>query len=380
MGNTNSAGIVVRTERVVYAGGETVNGHVYIDILNPVHVNSLSLRIKGKEKTHWTETRTRTVNGKSETFTESYFGNHQIFKVMIPIAHMDPNMPFMGQYQYPFSFVLPTGIPGTANIRYGGATGSINYQVKAVLDVVGMFKSNFRYRQPLFITQPPPFIDRLQSSYSGNVTIMCCCNRGTVNMSIVADKNSYTSGEVSNIVASIQNNSRKPFKRIVAELIQHIELRARGHYRCFTNTVAKNVYPGIAMMTSDLNRQLSLPVPPNTDQNALGYIVRLYYTLNVRADLAWGKDPTCATPICIYAPTQLMQATCPVPQIVAPPGYAPVVQQPVVLNVPNIIQPPPMFTINDFNVQPVGGQPVYGNNMQASAPPQQVQNDFIRTN
>lgn len=375
MGNSNSTGLFVQTDKPVYSPGEMVTGTVFINILNPVKASTLTLRIKGKEKTHWTEQRTRHVQDRTETYTETFYGEHQMFNVIIPVASFDRNLPFSGQYQYPFSFILPEGIPGSTSVAFGNATGRIYYKVKAVLEVVGTFKSDLKFRQPIYIRQLPPFIGRLQSTYSSPVKVFCCFSKGFVNFSVTADKNSYTGGEVATIISSIENQSSKPFKRLIAELVQVIELTARNGYRETHRTMAKNVYPGIEPMTTDMARQMALALPPDLQQNALGYLVRVYYTLNVRADLSWGSDPTCAMPVIIYESDLVMMAANPMVQVVAPPGYQPIMQQAVVVPAPGGFAPPAAFTLsNFFNVQPIS--PVI---CPGSAPQQMQPNGVVQT-
>ena len=56
MGNSNSSGILVATGKTLYSSGETVTGTVYVNLLKPVKSTSITLRVSGKEKCHWSET------------------------------------------------------------------------------------------------------------------------------------------------------------------------------------------------------------------------------------------------------------------------------------------------------------------------------------
>ena len=370
MGNSNSHGIYVQTNKQVYAPGEVVSGVVSLNIMNPVKAHSLTLKIKGKEKCHWSEQRTRNVNGQMVSYTEQIYGNHSIFEVLLVLGSFDPKASFSGAYQFPFSFVLPQGIPGTTSLSYGGATACIYYKVKAVLDIAGMLKSDLKFRQPICVHQPPLFMSRLSSSYSAPVTVMCCCNKGFVSFNVTAAQNSYTGGQVAALVASIDNQSSKPFKRVLAELQRVIELNAHGHRKVLYNTIAKNSYPGIAAMSTDMNRQLQLALPPNLLQTALGYTVRVYYSLNVRADLSWGSDPTCRLPMVIFENDMGFGGMPAMQVITAPQGYAPAVQPAVVVNMPGMVAPPPPLAMGEYtNIQMVPSPMPLGG---AAPPPQMI--------
>lgn len=61
MGNAESTTVSlgVKTERVAYQAGETVRGDVFLMVTVPTTANGLFLRVKGSEKTYFTERRQR---------------------------------------------------------------------------------------------------------------------------------------------------------------------------------------------------------------------------------------------------------------------------------------------------------------------------------
>lgn len=394
MGNSGSGGIHVSVGKGAYAPGETVTGTVSVNILNPIRAKSITVRISGKEKCRWNEQRTRTVDGRSETYTVSHSGNHRILETIVPVMTLDENMAYSGQFQYPFSFVLPANLPGTTYIQTNGVTASVYYSVQGRLNIVGMLKSDLKFKQPLVVRQAPPFLNRLQANYSGAVTVFCCVSKGMVTMNIAAEKNAYQPGEQAGISASIDNQSRRNFKRIVAELKQVVEVSASGSWKRFEMVVAQSSHPGIERMQSDLNRQLVLQIPPTVQQNCQGYIVKMHYSLNVRADVAWGRDPTCKMPLVIYYPDNPVSGNA----VQAPLGYAPSVKQPVAFVVTNNSQPPPAFSMQQYgNVVQLPLDPSRDVEHVPSAPVQQSMapiyatanpvttesggsNDFIRRN
>ena len=68
-----------------------------------------------------------------------------------------PQMCMPGQYQFPFSFTLPVGLPGSfeyeerGHVRHGAheytyIKAKIKYRIRAMCVVPGMFKANIRHK------------------------------------------------------------------------------------------------------------------------------------------------------------------------------------------------------------------------------------------
>ena len=345
MGNSGSGGVYVATDKTTYAPGEMVSGTLYGNILNPVHAKSVSVRVSGKERCHWTESQTRTVNGKSETHSVTHSGFNRVLDTLVPLVTLDASSPFSGQFQYPFSFVLPVNIPGSHESVTNGIRASVIYKLTSRVNISGMFKSDLVFKQVFFVRQPPPFLNRLQSCYSGNVTVFCCVSRGFVTMNVSSDKNAYTSGEQASVMASIDNQSRRKFRRIIAELVMMLDVySSSGRHRSTKRVICATSYPGVAPMSSETDRPMTLPIPQNLSQNCQGTIVRMHYVLNVRADVAWGTDPKCFLPIMIYLPETKTPVTLPT----APPDYKPAKHDDVSFGVIPAGSAPPQFSLDTY--------------------------------
>jgi hypothetical protein len=98
-----------------------VRGHVYLNILTPVRAVGVFLKVKGYEKVHWRERRSRThttrrADGSTDTRTEYYYvdhdGHNSFFRCKIPLAMFNADL-MPAQYAFAFSFYLPPGLPGS---------------------------------------------------------------------------------------------------------------------------------------------------------------------------------------------------------------------------------------------------------------------------
>lgn len=98
------------------------------------------LEFKGREKTHWTETRTRTYNHDGQSHTETYVvpfnGKHVIAQSEHSIYEWPSGLP-EGDFTMSFSYVLPPKLPGVIHYSDGTTKADITYKLKSKLVGVG---------------------------------------------------------------------------------------------------------------------------------------------------------------------------------------------------------------------------------------------------
>ena len=106
-----------------------------------------------------------------------------------------------GQYQFPFSFVLPLGMPGTFNLEDGYETingrqfthtrADVKFRVRAMCVVPGVFKPNVRHKHSLAVQQrlPKPPSETISSCH-GEVKKCCCINEGACSVTVSVQKDS----------------------------------------------------------------------------------------------------------------------------------------------------------------------------------------------
>jgi hypothetical protein len=108
----------IQTEQPFCISGTTVKGNIYIQIYKQFPAERLILKIKGKEKCKWVETRTRTVGQGEERKIEHYEvkfdESHIVFKYDQVIYTFSQGWIPPGQYVFPFSFMLPSECPSSA--------------------------------------------------------------------------------------------------------------------------------------------------------------------------------------------------------------------------------------------------------------------------
>jgi hypothetical protein len=98
-----------------------VRGFIYLNVATPVNAEGVALKVKGFEKVHWREKRSRTktvqnADGTTQTEIEYYYVDHDgdksFFRCKVSIAKFSGKIA-PGQYAFAFSFFLPRDLPGS---------------------------------------------------------------------------------------------------------------------------------------------------------------------------------------------------------------------------------------------------------------------------
>ncbi len=263
-----------------------------------------------------------------------------------------------GQFCVPFSFKLPEGIPGSFMLAGNDYKCSVEYAAKVVVRVPGLLKSDLRSQTPITVIQPPPpFTSQISASAMSDITVMCCFNRGTAELSFRTAKDTFYTGEAVSVTANVINNSKSRLKRMAIKLRRSLTITARdGRTFHKEETISEQQYPGVDPFSSVNDLLMNLNIPHNTPQQCFGTTIQCLYSVRLAGKVGWGTDATCTVPAFIYHP-YIEQPV--IPQFA--PAWQPVVVQPIVLAVQTPVLIPPPVTLEmypDFTT------------MNASAPPQ----------
>ena len=249
--------------------------------------------------------------------------------------------------QFPFSFQLPAGLPGTFCESRGNWSASILYSVKALVHVKGFMKSNIKYRQELTLhARPMSQIAPMVRESSDSITKFCCINKGTAFMRISFDKNAYFAyGDTAQIICELDaSNCKVDMKEIKVSLIRTLDIRDNmGAHHRVKDTICANEYPGISageMAMGDSARYVPLPLIAERGHRAIqpethGHLISNEYIVEVRAKVGMGSGIKIRVPIAICAPMpqQVWNGQAPPPGV----NWNATVMSESVINVP----PPP---------------------------------------
>jgi len=128
----------MQLERNCYFPGEIIKGIVIFNVYKHKNIRGIRIRFDGYSKNEWSEQHTEGFGDNRRVVTYHYMTKITYFN---PIATLygnerGSNKKFqieVGQYAFPFQFVIPMGIPPT----YNGQYGKNYYEVRAYVDIPG---------------------------------------------------------------------------------------------------------------------------------------------------------------------------------------------------------------------------------------------------
>lgn len=373
----NGNGLSVFTDRPFYHGGSVVNGYVLLNCVKAFDCQQVLLKVQGYEKVSWEEKQEdkKYDNEKEEWHTEEryvpYSGEKDFFKVSVPLQQW-PQKCQPGQYQYPFSFVLPLRLPGTFEYKdsqhfYGGTyynytNAKVKYKVRAECVVPGILTPNLRGKSSLIVHQTlSKAPSEVQASHSQEVTTCCCSSAGSCSVTASVQKDSYVPGETACVLLQVENKSSAQFSCVDLVLRKRVTLSAGGAIQQLDDEAAKISSPGVDPSTSFTGqdaRLLQLALPANLPASTMGQVIQCEYTLIVTLKAStFVSNVELKVPVLIYMPPPQE------PVLVQPPAWwtatQPQVYPPMQLEIPSA-PPMPPSTQNMGDSQYAPPQPTYG--------------------
>ncbi|XP_046623606.1 arrestin domain-containing protein 17-like isoform X1 [Neodiprion virginianus] len=106
----------------IYYAGCPISGNVYIDVDSPKKVRGIEVRYKGEAKVRWKPEGGNQIRKANETYMD-------IKCIICGDGEREFEIP-EGSHVFPFTWMLPTNIPGSFESLYG----RVRYTVKAVID------------------------------------------------------------------------------------------------------------------------------------------------------------------------------------------------------------------------------------------------------
>jgi hypothetical protein len=220
-----------------YSHGQQVNGVVMLDLRANFPSSNITIKLEGKEKTKFWKSRQvyshTDSEGRTHYRTEWYpvFGRHRIMNYEFPIAAFNGGFVPAGQYQLPFSFQLPSGIPNTFHKKwtdYSDCYAKIHYELKSKLQS-SYGKELLKFKQPFSINNSlsAPIASKAVK-VDKEVVCFCCCSKGRVKLNSYFEKNAYQPGETCFMVAEVENETSVKINHLKAVFFQHINVVANG--------------------------------------------------------------------------------------------------------------------------------------------------------
>ncbi len=236
--------IYIQLDKGSYAPGQQVNGTIFLNVLqNFPGANELWVTISGMEDTLLVEQKSRQVsyhvNGETRYKTEYYYVTHQDFNTFFnhkfPVYKFTAAYVPAGQYTFPISFLLPSGLPSTFNYtfyKHGNCHARANYVLQATIRPINMTSvPPIQCIQAFVVNQEMVLNAGMQKKeMEKEITSCCCIGKGATKIVTYFEKNTYEPGEIAYMVTEIDNSRCKADIFEIRGLFkQTLRITARGY-------------------------------------------------------------------------------------------------------------------------------------------------------
>ncbi|KAL7729097.1 hypothetical protein ACLKA6_019919 [Drosophila palustris] len=266
----------------IYYSGETINGRVVLNTTSNKSVNAVYILFEGEAKVRWEERRSRTVNGKSQSYTEYFRGNETYLNTRTNVFGEGELL--QGTYTYTFCIPLPLECPTSCVEKYG----KIAYEVSLVLDRSWRFNNVFK--QPITVLQTYNLNmhpEMLVPIVNEDIKYFCCwpCSSGPVISTLTIPFGGYAPGQRINYSLQIDNQSHGyDLEGIELTLIQVYEFKASSpHHKSRThkNTLSSEFQAEQVRRLSKRLLNASLVIPPVPPSSRHNRIINVSYMINM---------------------------------------------------------------------------------------------------
>jgi len=305
-----------------------LEGTIYLNIVQPFNSRGVFLRIEGYEDMEWEETKTVHKDGPNEHGFKDEVVKHKdkrhFLHYRIPVYAVQQQM-MPGQYQFPFSFQLPTHLPGSfyerpQQGRYDEKWhASIYYRIEAECDSQG-WNWNIKHEQPLTIHervwgQSEPQVAEKES----NVMYCCCFNQGKVLIRAHFSRDAYAPGEQATLEVEVENKSKSDVNYLHGRLKRRVTL-GNGYDKHIEQELLQDIrsegIPAGETLLGGQRRNIAIPITSKNyglpQPSCHGEIVKCDYWLEVDCAISMAPDIVLEIPMTVFAPvTQWVAPTAP---------------------------------------------------------------------
>lgn len=201
--------IQLQTAYPFYEPGNTVQGIIYIEIMEPVQASHIELEIKGGEKCSFTRHYTTTHDGNVQHHSEKLKHSKKFLEYKNRVFDIMGGVLQPGIYQVDFQTELPHNIPSSLNFKHNHGQekpkAKVKYYVKATLKTPDKH-DEMKFKQVMIIREKPVnmVVGEAQSETS-HIKTWCCVDQGQSTMSSVFAKNIFLPNEVAEGHVKVNN-------------------------------------------------------------------------------------------------------------------------------------------------------------------------------
>jgi len=246
MGNhqKKNCGGVVQFDQPFYYPGNYVTGTIFLNIIDAFNSRGVELNIKCVEGVSVMEDHRREIeeNGNRRFVNEQreLKDKQKLFQNKNFLPNFQNNIS-IGQYAYPFSFIIPAHLPGSFEYYTDRISAYIKYEVKVKILPFYEKEEVMKFSTILIVRQPPSSLNYPQNlTDTKRITTWCFFDKGNATLNVANQKNHFAKDEVIQLQCNLDNTRcTLDSTNIGLELVQKITLRIKGNARYFNRMVAQ---------------------------------------------------------------------------------------------------------------------------------------------
>ncbi|KAI8777174.1 arrestin domain-containing protein 3-like [Biomphalaria glabrata] len=279
--------IVLTNNEAVFYSGQTLQGHVILELDKNVKVSGIKLVFHGKAFVHWTE---QVMRGPGESrFKEvrHHSATEDYIDVTLPLLsksnQQDEERTLeSGQYTYPFQFHIPASSPSS----FEGQYGFIRYWIKVAIERPWKedvsVKKLFTVIYPVDLNREPTADQPIHNKREKRLCCLCCVS-GPISASLSLSHKGYVPGETLYVNAEISNHSKRKVGSTSVELLMTTTFHTPIKSRSVTQQVASIQHGSLRHGDNDTWEGDPLVLPPVPPSYMIGCgIIDVRYTLELR--------------------------------------------------------------------------------------------------
>ncbi|XP_059165747.1 arrestin domain-containing protein 3-like [Physella acuta] len=282
MGKINIFEISFGNGSGVYYPGNAVDGHVTVELKEPIKMRGIRLQFEGKAYVDWSESYSKKPRNYSAT--EKYFFHEDLLFGIWPKQGSETKELPSGRHTFPFQFILPLGLPSS----FEAGTGYVRYTVSCNID--RPWKIDHTTLRPftvialLDLNQQPNCMLSLRQTKQKDFCCLCC-KSGPVQANFSIERKGYVPGEAIKLFAEISNGSDKIMEKSYVDLKMVITFNATTNIKIEIRDVARVTRPSIEKYSKDTWSGEELVIPPLPPSFLTGCkIINIIYMLQLTVD------------------------------------------------------------------------------------------------
>lgn len=227
MGNKASIGtIFISFDQADVLAGVEATGKVYLEInQDEVSCTSIGTRLLGQELTEITSAG---ENGGSTTVRE----HRNFMETYCCLKNVPEEKICRGQYEFPFTFVIPENTPARMTATTGGGCCcKIAYSMEVWLERPGMLRWDIRNLMQIDVHHRPTVQSKLPLYVEPSVTTLrsCFCYpRGDVWFGLAAESSVLSAGDATYVKYAVRNSSTVLIRAVEVTFSETIQFSAKG--------------------------------------------------------------------------------------------------------------------------------------------------------